>query len=334
MNLNRKRILFFAPAFFGYELKIKDKMEQMGAVVDFYDERSISKSYEKALLKISPKIFGYKTAKYYRQIIEQNKGNLYDYIFVIKCEMMSLETIRQLKHFSPNAVFCLYLYDALKNVKGVAHKINEFDRAFSFDSGDVKNNGKLIFRPLFFLDCYRKDIRDDNQYKYAISFIGTIHSDRYSIIKNVKKIYEDKNLDSFFFCYLQSNFIYRFYKFTKKEFRNTQKTDFEFAKIESSLIAKVIDESRAVLDIQHPKQTGLTMRTIEMLGMNKKLITTNKEIVEYDFYNPNNILVVDRSAVCIHDSFLHQPYQNVDKATYERYSIESWIGDILGTQPE
>lgn len=334
MDLSKKKILFFAPAFFGYELKIKDKMEQMGAEVDFYDERSISKSYEKALLKVSPKIFSYKTMKYYGQIIENNKGKQYDYIFVIKCEMMSIKTIRQLKLFYPKAIFCLYLYDALKNIKGIEHKINEFDRAFSFDSGDVKNNQKLIFRPLFFLDCYRKDIRDDNQYKYAVSFIGTIHSDRYSIIKNVKPIYESKNLACFFYCYLQSNFIYRFYRITKKEFRNTTKTDFEFAKIESSLIAKVIDESKAVLDIQHPKQTGLTMRTIEMLGMNKKLITTNKGIVEYDFYNPNNILIVDRDDVCIPDRFLNQPYQIVGKATYERYSIESWISDILGTQPE
>jgi hypothetical protein len=311
-------------------------MEQMGAVVDFYDERSIRRSYQKALIKISPKIFAYKTARYYRQIIEENKEKKYDYVFVIKCEMMSIQIIRQLKRIYPQAIFCLYLYDALKNIKGIQRKIAEFDRVFSFDSEDVKNNGKLIFRPLFFLDCYRKDIRENDHYKYAVSFIGSIHSDRYRIIKNVQSILEKKDLACYFYCYIQSRFVYFLYKITKSEFRNTKETDFEFAKIDSSLVAKVCDESKAVLDVQHPKQTGLTMRTIEMLGMNKKLITTNKGIVDYDFYDPNNILVVERDAVSIPDHFINQPYRVVDKAIYEKYSLEAWIRDILGNpdQPE
>lgn len=60
-RLNNKKILFFSPAFFGYENKIKEKMEEMGAKVDLYDERSVSKSYEKAVLKINPNIFIRKT---------------------------------------------------------------------------------------------------------------------------------------------------------------------------------------------------------------------------------------------------------------------------------
>jgi DNA-binding NtrC family response regulator len=32
---------------------------------------------------------------------------------------------------------------------------------------------------------------------------------------------------------------------------------------------------------------------LESLGLEKKLITTNAEIIHYDFYNPNNILVID-----------------------------------------
>ena len=63
MNLDGKKILFIAPAFFGYEIKIADKMVALGAKVDFYDERSITKSYEKALLKINPQIFRKKTGR-------------------------------------------------------------------------------------------------------------------------------------------------------------------------------------------------------------------------------------------------------------------------------
>ena len=57
MTLKDKRILFLAPAFFGYEKAIQSKMEEMGAKVDFYDERSITKPFQSALLKISSAIF-------------------------------------------------------------------------------------------------------------------------------------------------------------------------------------------------------------------------------------------------------------------------------------
>ena len=97
----------------------------------------------------------------------------------------------------------------------------------------------------------------------------------------------------------------------------------------SEEIADVIDKSKIVLDIQHPKQIGLTMRTIEMLGMNKKLITTNSTIKNYDFYNPNNICVIDRNDIKIDMNFLDTPYQAIKKDVYESYSLENWIKSVL-----
>lgn len=82
VSIRGKRILFLAPAFFGYELKIKHKMEDMGAIVDFYDVRSVTSAIERALLKISPNIFVRKTNKYYGEILKKNHEKDYDYIFI------------------------------------------------------------------------------------------------------------------------------------------------------------------------------------------------------------------------------------------------------------
>lgn len=38
-KLKNKRGLFFTPAFFGYENKIKSKMEELGISVDMFDVR-------------------------------------------------------------------------------------------------------------------------------------------------------------------------------------------------------------------------------------------------------------------------------------------------------
>ena len=48
-----------------------------------------------------------------------------------------------------------------------------------------------------------------------------------------------------------------------------------------------------ILDIAHPHQKRLSFRPYEAMGLRKKLITTNKDIANYDFYNPNNIFIID-----------------------------------------
>ena len=223
-----------------------------------------------------------------------------------------------------NSKFYLYLYDSLNNISNISEKFPYFDNISSFDKKDCSNNKILKFKPLFYCDEYYRKTNNQS-YKYDLCFIGTIHSDRYKILKMVKKEAEDNGLNMFFYPYLQSKFIYYFYKIFKPEFRNSKISDFKFNKLSSKTISKIIDESNVIIDIQHPKQTGLTMRTIEILGLRKKLITTNKDIQNYDFYNKNNIMIVDRNQFIISRDFFNKQYINLNNEIYEKYSLGSWV---------
>lgn len=322
--LEGKKILLFSQYFFGYEEKITKKMRDLGAGVSLYDEMSVKTPFERALLKISSGLFKNKTEKYYNDILEREKNNHYDYIVFIDCEMPTANVLKNYKSTFKEARFCLHMWDSIDNLKGVEGKFKFFDHITSFDRKDAAVY-KLGFRPLFFCDEYRATGKK-RDYKYELSFIGTIHSDRYSIIKELKK----SSKSFYLYPYLQSRFIYYFYKLTKKTFRNTKITDFKFDKIDSLSIARVVDESCAILDIQHPRQTGLTMRTLEMLGMKKKIVTTNTDIINYDFYKPNNICVIDRVNPVVPDGFYNREYENLDDDIYEYYSIGRWIVDVLG----
>lgn len=327
-DISGKKILFFAPAFFGYENKIVKKMEDMGASVDMYDVRSVTSAKDRALLKVSPKIFASKSQKYYEKIIETNKGKDYDYILVVKCDMTPESILERFRKEYPNAKLCLYLWDSIDNIPGVLNKFKYFDTLHSFDMEDCKKHSELKFRPLFYADEFCKELSTE-EHKYDVSFAGTIHSDRYAVIKEVRKIVAEKGLKSYWFCYLQSKFVYCFYKATKKEFADTKITDFNFEKKGSEEIASIVDQSKIVLDIHHPKQTGLTMRTIEMVGMNKKLITTNASIKNYDFYNSNNISIVDRKNIQMDDMFLQTAYEPLNDELYKKYSLQSWVLEVL-----
>ena len=328
IDINRKKILFFAPAFFRYEYMILEKMKEMGAEVDMYDVRSVNSAIDRALLKVSPAFFKKRTQQYYENIIDKNKGKDYDYILIVKCDMTPINILERFRKEYPRAKLCLNLWDSVKNIPGVVEKFKYFDTLHSFDLNDCKKYPILKFRPLFFGDQFRKNDYK-NEYKYDISFLGTVHSDRYAVIKQVQKEANIKGWNCYWFLYLQSKFIYYFYKVTKKEFWNSSKDTFDFEKMSAADIARVVSESRCILDIQHPKQTGLTMRTIEMIGMNKKIITTNQSIKEYDFFSEDNILVVDRKKVEIPEGFLNKEYNPLPEDMYEKYSIKSWIQEVL-----
>lgn len=326
--LNGKNILFFSPAFFGYENKIADKMRKLGAKADVFDVRSVKKAWQRALLKINPQLFDRKTEAYYADIFSKVWHNRYDYVVIVKCDMPTERVLSLLRRHFREAEFCLHMWDSVKNIPNIKKKFRYFDYISSFDRNDCRRYPQFHFRPLFYCDEYRKE-PGMGGFEYDLCFIGTIHSDRWKILKELRSQAEKKGMRVYYYPYLQSKFIYLFYKLVKPEFWDTDMSEFRFEKISSEETAARVNQSKTVIDIQHPGQTGLTVRTIEMAGMNKKLITTNADIKNYDFYHEKNIQVIDRKNPVLGE-VSDSKYEQPDKRVYEKYSLESWIYDVLG----
>jgi hypothetical protein len=71
------------------------------------------------------------------------------------------------------------------------------------------------------------------------------------------------------------------------------------------------------------------MRTFEALGAKKKLITTNSNIINYSFYNKNNILVIDRIDPKIPPSFFQTKFENIEGVTYDKLTLQGWIQELF-----
>lgn len=328
--IKNKRVLLFIPFFFNYENIIAKKFSELGADVVLYNERAVVKPLSRALLKVAPGIFNNRTKKYYNSIIERHKNEKFDYILFVRCDMPTVEILNKIKVAFPDAKMCLYLWDSIKNTPNITKKIKLFDVASSFDRYDCESDLKLNFCPLFYSDeMIKSDENLDYRKDIDMLFCGTIHSDRYKILKKIMKQSYINNLKYCGFHYLQSKFVFWLYKFTKQEFFKAKKSDFAFIKKSSKEIRYLESSSKAIIDIQHPKQIGLTIRTIEMIGMKKKLITTNQDIVNYDFYNDGNVLIIDRSNPIIDKTFFEKPYVELSKDIYEKYNLENWIYRVL-----
>ena len=68
--------------------------------------------------------------------------------------------------------------------------------------------------------------------------------------------------------------------------------EFHYVPINGEEMNQLFLNSRCILDSPQAGQLGLTIRVLEALGAKKKLITTNKDIKNYDFYKEENIYEV------------------------------------------
>ena len=98
-----------------------------------------------------------------------------------------------------------------------------------------------------------------------------------------------------------------------------------FRHLSSNKLASVYASSRSVIDINHPNQSGLTMRCIESLLSGKKLLTSNANIMNEYIYDVSRVFVFDRSSPCFPGEFLDAPFQPISSDLKDYYSIDYWL---------
>lgn len=331
MTQKEKRVLMFCPAFLGYEKVVYDALNHAGYHVDFYDERPHSNFLGKTCVRYNVPFYRPVIKKYYKDIIRKNFQTQYDYVFVIKSEAIDEEIIALLREAYPLAKFILYLWDSLDNYPLCKARMTKYDRVLTFDPYDAKKY-QLIFRPLFCRNEYLAPKPLEENLKYDIAFVGTAYSDRAKIAKEIKRQCDISGKSCFIYLYLSYRLVFWHHKLVNPDFRTIRKADIHFTPLCVQEIKEIYKCSRCVLDLEEIQQRGLSMRVFEILGWQKKLITTNPSITEYDFYRPSNICIVDRNHPIPDQEFLESPYEVVPDEVIQRYSVQQWVRDIFSEE--
>jgi hypothetical protein len=325
-QLNGTNILLIAPPFFDYSQEISDALARRGAVVDSLPDRPFEAPALKALTRLNKNLITPFADRFYQEAFERIGNQNYRYVLVIIGETLSEKIYKHMRTQFPNAQFILYMWDSFKNRKSLYKNLANFDRALTFDLEDSRKYG-LLFRPLFFSDAFKPSKK--SHAVYDISFIGTAHSDRYRIVNSVKTgLGQDTR--NYFYLYLQAAWVFYAHKLGNPAFKNAQISDFKFIPLNKTTVRDIFLQSNVILDIEHPQQTGLTMRTFETLGSQKKLITTNKAVKNYDFYCSHNVHIIDRERpAAISKEFLSASYQPIHQSLYEKYSMDGWLNEVF-----
>ena len=73
------------------------------------------------------------------------------------------------------------------------------------------------------------------------------------------------------------------------------------------------------------------MRCLNAIESNTKILTNNKDIINYDFYNEKNIKIVDdiEEIEQIDPEFFEEEPEKIPENIKYRYSIDGFIDEII-----
>jgi hypothetical protein len=319
-----RRLLLIAPRFFGYDLEIAEEFRRRGAQVDLLPDRPFDSALLKAATRVLPQLTRPAADRFFGDQLERFARGAYDMILVIQGESLSVRSLRRMRASFPQASVAFYTWDSLDNKPSARAKLPLYDRCLSFDPADAARYG-MQTRPLFFTPDLERQYTSD--FRFDISFVGTIHSDRYRVVRHIADRLPP-GARAELYLYVQAPWMYWGRRLFTPTVAGSRRAEFDFEPLSKEAVRDIFFASKAILDVEHPKQRGLTMRTIETVGSGTKLVTTNKSVREYDFYNPRNICIIDRAHPRVGPEFLETPYEPVPPAVYQRYRLSQWVKDV------
>lgn len=319
------------PKFFNYPRLITEELNRMGYEVDFFDDRPSTNTWVKAAIRINKKLIQTYIKKYFDEVMKTVSSKKYDVVFLISGQSLSFseDMIAHIKESQPQAKFVLYQWDSQTNFPYIKRVQHFFDKCYSFDRKDTEETPTLKFLPLFYSRVYEElGAKNKKDFKNDFCFIGTAHPKKYKFIKMMSEQLKAVYPKQFIYFFFPSPIVYFYRKVMNKELRGAKYSEFHYEPLTGQKMNDVYEASRCVLDSAQAGQLGLTIRVLEALGAKKKLITTNEDIVNYDFYRPENIYVYE-GHIDLDNVFFKEEYKEVDKEIYEKYSLRSWLKKIV-----
>lgn len=343
----KKRVLLLAPRFYDYYKLIITQLEKLGVEVTYCETFIFLEN-----LRNNPNFFDWcyryiRNPRYQKKhtdaILKYIGEEKFDILFTVSVFSPSSRLIDVLRKRNPKLETYIYFWDAF-STWDFAYQMEYFDHKFSFDFNDsIKYKDKeLVHLPLFYTEG---QLSPNAELVYDLVHIGSLHpkyKNRASVIAALCKQAEKQNLHGFFYLVLGHKDVNIFHYPLKdilkylfnKEYRDYLKQlknlgsecDFFYEKpLSLKEVNDVEAKAKCIIDVNIDR-SGVAMRVIGALAAGKKVITSNKYIVNEKFYSPCNIYILDDQNPVIDPQFLTSPQEPVDMS-YLR--LDNWVKTIF-----
>ena len=309
--------------FWGYDAHIVDTLKVKGIDAHHIRIGSVShNNFGERAINCFSKIFLNKNLKHQKRqsfVIEQlNKLGHQDQILVLNPDAFEHSTLEHMKKCTNRLV--TFLYDNLDR-HPVQDKLHFFDKIFSFDDQDIQNYGFEKLTNYNYLPFLPKE--QQNSHVDAL-YITSYDKKRIEQLKVLSQKFQRLNLSFDLYVIGKKSWKHQIIKpFTEN------KIIFSKKKICHKNLPQYYKNTKVILDLMRKNQYGLSFRIFEAMALEKKIITDNEKIKNYDFYNSNNILVLNKDFSNITKDFFETPYQTLPEKIYEKYTLEKWVERVF-----
>lgn len=306
--------------FFNFDHNIILELQRRNIEAEHIDISKFTYKYT-SIFDRAANFFNKKILKKNKKIIEMEKDALrrlhnlghQDIILVIRPDCLSKETHLKIKTYTDK--YIAYIYDSCRRFP-VDHLLNGiFDEIFSFDFADVKKYNFTFMSNYIYNEKKELNAPNINDNIFIIVSVD----ERFEFLNNLAN-------------YLSMNHIkFKFIAVGKKAPKNINSNIiFQRKKLFAKDLKDDLENSKIFLDLIRHGHNGLSFRIFEALAMQRKIITTNQTISQYDFYNPNNILILDESKpITINPEFFNSPYEPLNDDVFYKYTIENWVKTVF-----
>lgn len=278
---------------------------------DYIEICNIFKKRENVIVKVLKKLkFPFISLfydKWYKKLLEYDKIIVFDIALLTDHQL--LKNIR--KKTEKEKLF-LYSWNIAKNDSSFKFEMNQANKyGFTFYNYDKKSCKKYGLKHNTIMYDGSLLLHEGKIY-YDALFLGYFKDRK----EDIKKIYN---------LLIKAGLNPRVIIFGQKE----QGSEFEFRSSYTSYneYLEMLSHTRSIIDIAQKDQDGYSMRVMESLFLNKKLITTNKSIKYAEFYYENNIFIIENKLDDIQriQHFFDLPYKEVAQQIKEKYDVEHWV---------
>lgn len=205
-----------------------------------------------------------------------------------------------IKFKNPNCKIVLYFWNPINCNNKQFLKDSNIDEIYTFDEKDARKYN-LKHNPQFYTNQIKlNEVKKEND----VIFLGRAKNRKREIEKIENKMKQQGISTKFYIIENDKNLIdYQEY-------------------------LKMIEKSKCILDIVNEGQTGLTLRCMEALFLKKKLITNNKEIKKYDFYNSNNVFIIGEDNIENIKEFVDGKYTEIPTCIIDKYDFKTWLDNF------
>ncbi|CAH0307699.1 hypothetical protein [Pseudomonas brassicacearum] len=307
-DITSKKLLIVCRDVGGYVKRLSDYLAKNNEVtfVDLSAPRSQVSFLPGKLRRWLKKFLTVRAA--HRQI---QKAGKVDAVLIINPAQIDIALVDQAMVAAQQTI--AFLSDGVRRLAMPVAQLARFDKVYTFDDADAREYGfRKLSNYIYELDA---ELETTREYKAFVVMAG---KHRIDVLGRIAAEFDRLGHTN-----------YKFLVQSKVVENSSPGITFFRERMSLDEVGDLIRRSEILIDIVRPGHAGLSFRFFDALFYRKKIITNNPSVMNYDFYDARNILVIDSEHPVIPPSFLVEEYIDPPADVVQKYSMSSWAREVF-----